>query len=289
MNGFVRLKNHTIREISPSGTNRVFAKDYGKRDGYPKWVSMTERNGVEPGIIRPQKGKRDPGVGTEALMIMVPSDLAQTVRVSGAREVDFSSGAIFRLFLLEKPDGPPVAIAGPFIGAPHAVVGIEKLIAMGAESIWVTGWCGSLQPGVRIGDFVIPTGAVSEEGTSVHYPLGDRPIRSDEDLSGGIVKALNGRDLKYHKGRVWTTDAPYRETPSKVKHYQSMGVLAVDMEMAALMTVARFRGIRLGGLLVVSDELFSLAWRKGFSDKRFQERVAIACDLMLALTSQGKA
>jgi uridine phosphorylase len=168
-------------------------------------------------------------------------------------------------------------------------MGMEKLIALGAEGIWVSGWCGSLQPGVRIGDFVIPTGAVSEEGTSGHYPVEDRPARSDEDLSGRIGEALDRRDLKYHKGRIWTTDAPYREIPSKVKHYQSLGVLAVDMETAALMTVARFRGIRFGGLLVVSDELFSLAWRKGFSKKRFKERVKIACDLMLALTSPGEA
>jgi uridine phosphorylase len=158
---------------------------------------------------------------------------------------------------------------------------MERLIALGATRLWVLGWCGSLQGDLRIGDLVVPTEAVSEEGTSRHYPIaGDRP-RSAAVLNSVIERSLREQGLKYRMGGVWTTDAPYRETPSKVLAYGRMGVLAVEMEMAALMTVALFRGISLGGLLVVSDELFDLIWRPGFSGEALKTASSKAVETLL--------
>jgi uridine phosphorylase len=87
----------------------------------------------------------------------------------------------------------------------------------------------------------------------------------------GLLSEAFGSELwPIHRGTVWSTDAPFRETVGKVGAYQAAGVLAVDMETSALFAVARFRGIRLASLLVVSDELSSLSWRPGFKDPRFQ-------------------
>jgi len=82
---------------------------------------------------------------------------------------------------------------------------------------------------------------------------------------------------------VWTTDAPYRETPSKVKTYQEKGVLAVEMEMSALMTLATFRSVRLSGLLVVSDELFDLKWHSGFKSPELRNTSRMAGEVLLDL------
>lgn len=84
-------------------------------------------------------------------------------------------------------------------------------------------------------------------------------------------------------GRVWTTDAPYRETLSKVTSYQHQGVLAVEMEMSALMTVAAYRGVKLAGLLVVSDELFNLTWHAGFKNPVFKTKRELAAQTLLGL------
>jgi purine-nucleoside phosphorylase len=74
-----------------------------------------------------------------------------------------------------------------------------------------------------------------------------------------------------HEGTVWTTDAPFRETCSKVKTFQSQGVLSVDMETSALFSVSRFRGVHLAVVLVVSDDLSDLKWVHGFRDPAFHK------------------
>ena len=95
---------------------------------------------------------------------------------------------------------------------------------------------------------------------------------------------VHGRRL--HRGPVWTTDAPFRETPAKVSDYQRRGALAVEMECSALFTVAAFRAVSAAALLVVSDELSSLTWRPGFRDPRFTRGREAACDAIGRLCSE---
>jgi len=99
--------------------------------------------------------------------------------------------------------------------------------------------------------------------------------------------------VAFHSGKVWTTDAIYRETEAKVLAYGSQGMLAVEMEMSALFTVARFRGVALAGLLIVSDELFTLTWRHGLRDNRFQhsrqQAVTAALDALIEFEKSSSA
>jgi uridine phosphorylase len=191
---------------------------------------------------------------------------------------------LFSLYLAHREAAPlPVAMAGPFCGAPLAVIGLEKLIALGATDIWVLGWCGSIQPDLRVGDVVIPLHAVSEEGTSKHYPIGRGEASAHQDRLDLLQRKLEEKGLSFTRGPVWTTDAPYRETVQKVKNYQEAGVLGVEMELSALFTVAAYREVRLTALLVVSDELFDLKWIPGFSIRRFQERSHLAGEILLEL------
>ena len=238
----------------------------------------------EEGLIRPMKGKNDPSIGPDVLLALIPQDLVyliQHVQPEGAVLHDL---AFFRIY---QVSGGAITLCGPFLGAPQAVMGVEKLIALGAKRVWVLGWCGSLQPDLRIGDLVIPTEAVSEEGTSQHYPIGDNLATTDGGLNQRLETALQKDGYAFKKGPVWTTDAPYRETPGKIRAYRDKGVLAVEMEMSALMTLAVFRSIRLTGLLVVSDELFDLKWRTGFGDPKFKAISRRAAELLLQLMTSG--
>jgi uridine phosphorylase len=108
--------------------------------------------------------------------------------------------------------------------------------------------------------------------SSRHYGIssGDTVIHTDSGLNGVITSILVEKNIGFKTGPVWTTDAIYRETPSKIKHYGGLGALAVEMELSALLSVAAFRGIRLSALLTVSDEIGSLNWKTGFSDPRFK-------------------
>ncbi len=235
------------------------------------------------GIIRPVKGKRDPHLDPDALMVMLPSELKHLVREAQAAEIPFSDTPLYRLYRSRTKTGASITLAGPFMGAPHAVIALEKLIVLGAKRILVLGWCGSLQPDLRIGDLVIPARAISEEGTSKHYPVGHEAPESDSGLNRMLEASIRDRGRTFTKGEIWTTDAIYRETPEKVRAYRDQGVLAVEMEMSALLTVAAYRSVALTALLVVSDELFDLKWKPGFSNPLLKDSTRLAGGLLLNL------
>ncbi len=236
------------------------------------------------GIIRPAKGKKDPYIERDAIMVMIPSELQFLAQASKAEELSFSDMNLYHLYRANKGTRQtPFILAGPFLGAPQAVIAMEKLIVLGAKRIWVLGWCGSLQPDLTIGHLIIPTGALSEEGTSNHYPVSNRLPESTTALNRMLEEALIQESLPFSSGPVWTTDALYRETPDKVKTYQDQGILAVEMEISALMTVAIYRSIAMAGLLVVSDELFQLKWRPGFSNSLLKKSSRAAGKVLLRL------
>jgi uridine phosphorylase len=166
-------------------------------------------------------------------------------------------------------DGTPIALAGPMLGAPQTILVLERMIALGARKFIAAGWCGSLRNDVRIGDIIIPSGAISEEGTSGHYP-GVACVPSSE-LADALRAALASTGPAIHEGAVWTTDAPFRETRAQIKAFGSQGVLAVDMETSALFSVSQFRGVELAVIMVVSDNLSGPKWVHGFRDPVFLE------------------
>jgi len=237
----------------------------------------------DEGIIRPMRRKSDPHLDTDAIMAMVPSDLNYLVRLSQAKKLPHSGMDSYHLYRSRDEEGTAITLAGPFLGAPQSVIGMEKMIALGSKRIWVLGYCGSLQERLGIGSLIIPTGAFSEEGTSQHYPIGEKILATDEGLNRIMEKTLRAEGHYFECGKVWTTDAPFRETPAKVKKIQAMGLLAVEMEMSALMTVAIYRGINLAGLLVVSDELFHMKWKPGFSSHELKNASRVAADLLYHL------
>jgi purine-nucleoside phosphorylase len=241
----------------------------------------------EEGLIRPTKRTKDPALAPDALMAMIPADISYLL---GRYEAGFSpplDEVFFRIHPFHDTGKNPLSLCGPFLGAPQAVMGMEKLVALGSRRIWVLGWCGSIQPDLKAGDFVVPTDAISEEGTSQHYPIGERKAGSDPELTRLLVEALAKEGYVCRAGTVWTTDAPYRETPSKVLNYGRKGVLAVEMECSALMTLSVYRSVRLAGLLVVSDELAAPHWRPGFRNPRFKAMARFAAEFLFKLILRG--
>jgi len=183
-------------------------------------------------------------------------------------------------------DDRPITLMAPALGAPYAVMVLEKLIVLGARMVVALGWCGSLQSHLKIGDLVLPTTTVSTEGTSRHYPLDGQLPDPDQGLCGVLRHLLETSDNRWQEGPVWSTDGFYRETVQQVEDYQTQGVLGVDMEMAALFTVGRFRQVAVAGLLVVSDELATLTWNPGYRSEPFRRARDQAARLALAAASQ---
>ncbi len=231
----------------------------------------TEKCGKEQVLIEPRRLPGDPSIHNAVILNLFEPYLdflrkELKVRKSSIQRVRFPSMYYFPAVL----DGREISVFGTPLGCPQAAIMLERLIAMGAKQIFAFGCCGSLQPDLQVGDLVIPTEALGEEGTSAHYPLpkGARP-GADQEMTRVCCEKSREKDFRATAGKVWTTDALFRETQEKTRRYSQIGLLAVEMEMSALFTIAAYRKIRLGGLMVVSDELSSLKWKTGFLNPSF--------------------
>jgi uridine phosphorylase len=217
-----------------------------------------------------------------AVMVATEADLSLLCELSNFTENSFRKLFISRLYVDKKPRSP-VALAGPLIGAPYATMLLETLIAWGVRKIIFLGWCGAISDNVKIGDVILPTAAMIDEGTSAHYISNNSSSAASQMIVNHARKCLREEQIAFHQGTIWSTDAVYRETPAKVEYFQKQNVLAVDMETSSLFTVAKFRGVELGGILVVSDELSALKWRPGFKKKQFQQSRRKACRMVTRL------
>jgi uridine phosphorylase len=224
---------------------------------------------VDESITYPFKGKNDPEIGPVAVLVSNQTDL---IRLCDLMDVDKKNHRklLMSMVYRERHPANTFSITGPMIGAPYTAMVLENLIAWGARHFIFFGWCGAVSRNVKIGDIVIPTSAIIDEGTSKHYTASpNHAVTPSASLLKKIKTSFNKKNVDAHEGIVWTTDAIYRETRKKVEYFQKKNVLAVEMEASALFTVGNFRRVETVAVLVVSDELSTFDWQRGFGNKRF--------------------
>ena len=155
-------------------------------------------------------------------------------------------------------NGRSIGICQTLLGGPGTVGLLEEALAMGAKKVLLYGSCGVLDSALVAGHFILPTAAYRDEGVSYHYlPVGDYVDIPTAERLGEIFDGLN---LPYVKGRVWTTDAFYRETRNNMAKRKADGCVAVDMECASAMAVGQFRGAEVYQFLYAEDSLDGDAW-----------------------------
>jgi uridine phosphorylase len=138
------------------------------------------------------------------------------------------------------PLGDQIAgIVGCAVGAPFAVLVAEELFASGCRLLVSVTSAGQITPAGRPPYFVVIDRALRDEGTSYHYAAPAEYAEADPRLVAMASEALTGKNLRAVVGSSWTTDAPFRETAQAIESARSKGVLAVEMEFAALYTFAR--------------------------------------------------
>ncbi len=171
-------------------------------------------------------------------------------------------------------DGHPIGVARIPVGSARSVMTLEELMALGARTFLIAGATGALKPGIQVGDYVIATSGLREEGASHHYQPPDYPARANGPAAQALIEAAQSSTHASHAGRVWSTDAPYREFTGKVQRYGQDGVLGVDMEASALMIVTEFRGADLGLILTVSDLVYRRDWPNIFGTDEYRANCA---------------
>ena len=139
------------------------------------------------------------------------------------------------------------------IGGPYAVLIAEQLHAAGADVILGITSAGRVSPSLPLPCIVIAEQAVRDEGTSLHYlPEGETVATPTPGLVEYLAAAL-GSLAPVRRGRVWTTDAPYRETREQLSRWADTGVLAVEMQAASLFAFGQACGARIGVVALVSN------------------------------------
>lgn len=156
--------------------------------------------------------------------------------------------------------GQRLAVLQPGVGAPLAAAFCEELIAMGTRRLVACGGAGALTPELELGRAVVVDSAVRDEGTSHHYMPASGVIEADPHAVATVATACEAAAVAHLVGRSWTTDAIYRETRDRVARRVAQQCVVVEMEAAALLSLARHRGVVLGQVLMAGDTLAGETW-----------------------------
>jgi purine-nucleoside phosphorylase len=146
------------------------------------------------------------------------------------------------------------------MGCPGATIVFEELIQLGCKRLMRVGTCGGLQPHHALGDLVVALTAIPADATARHL-VAEEPHcpTASWELIHGAVHAAKELGQPMHVGPIVTSDVFYNPNEGQYERWSSRGVLAVEMEAAALFTVAaiggiaKVQGIQGGCLLTVSD------------------------------------
>ena len=220
-------------------------------------------------------------------------------------------------------EGTDLSIVSTGIGCPSAAIALEELANVGVETVIRVGTCGALQAALAIGDMIVATGAAKEEGTSKRYESATYPAVPDYRTLDALVAAAEagesataaglttaadgGSDTAtnktggadstgadstgaVHVGPIVSDDAFYNETDEYVDDWETANLLAIEMEAAALFSLARRRGLAAGAICTVDGNLVAGTQKGADSDEELpavaRNNIARAIDIALDATTR---
>ena len=161
-------------------------------------------------------------------------------------------------------DGSPISVTSTGIGSPSAAIAVEELARVGVDTFIRVGSCGAIQAGMDVGDLVITTGAVRQEGTSDEYVREDYPAAADGEVVSALVAAAERLGYDYHTGVTMSSDSFYAGqgrpgfegfeaagSDELVQALQDANVKNIEMEASAILTIASVYGLRAGAVCSV--------------------------------------
>ncbi|WP_436924295.1 nucleoside phosphorylase [Halosimplex amylolyticum] len=200
-------------------------------------------------------------------------------------------------------DETPISVTSTGIGSPSAAIAVEELARVGADTLLRVGSCGAIREEASVGDLIITTGAVRQEGTSKEYVREDYPASADDRVVGALVTAAERLGYDYHLGVTASTDGFYAGqgrpgfdgfeaagSDELVENLREAGVLNFEMEAAAVLTLANLYGLRAGAVCTVyanrvTGEFRTEGERK--AAKVASEAISILADMDAAAEEAG--
>jgi uridine phosphorylase len=210
---------------------------------------LDNKNPSSPSVFRPaallREARRQKGIASvnvPAVCILDPDgDIVRRLRKDGQSK-PFEGWPCYHTqldtFELAKQT---VGIVGCAVGAPFAVLIAEELFECGCRLLLSVTSAGQILPAGPTPYFVIIKRALRDEGTSYHYATASEYAEANAALVTLAENELKAVSLRAIVGSTWTTDAPFRETAEAIDAAKLRGILAVEMEAAALYTFAKAR------------------------------------------------
>ena len=208
---------------------------------------LDNKNTSAPSVFLPaallREARRQKGLAAAnvpPVCILDPDgDIARRLRQTG-RSQPFGGWPCYHTeldtFVLGRQE---VGIVDRVVGASFAVLVAEELFASGCRLLVSLTSAGQIVPTGLPPYFVVIDRALRDEGTSYHYMPPSEFADADPELVAAAADALAGLSLRSVVGSSWTTDAPFRETAEAIATARAKGILAVEMEAAALYAFAR--------------------------------------------------
>ena len=185
--------------------------------------------------------------------------------------------------------GVPLTVCSTGIGCPSAAIAIEELHAVGVDTVIRVGTTGALQRGIEIGDMVVATGAAKDEGTTRRYEKDTVPAVPDYHVLSALVDSAEANDEDVHVGPIASDDAFYAETEEHVENWEAAGLLSVEMEAAAVFSLARRKGMRSGAICTVDGNLVEGTQKGETDDEELPEKARNNVERAIAITLDAVA
>jgi uridine phosphorylase len=192
-------------------------------------------------------------------------------------------------------DGTPISVTSTGIGSPSAAIAVEELARIGVDTFVRVGSTGALQPEMAVGDLVITTGGVRQEGTSDEYVREDYPAVADHEVVAALVAAAERLDYDYHTGITTSTDSFYagqgrpgfegflaEGSEDLIQELRNANVANVEMEASAILTLANVYGLRAGAVCAVYANRATGEFRTE-GEGRAAEVASLAVSLLAAM------
>ena len=207
------------------------------------------------------------GVGPDDVVgpVLLPGDPDRVPKIAASwdHSEEVASHREFRTVTGEY-ESAPLACTSTGIGSPSAAIAVEELARVGIGTFIRVGSCGVIQPGVDVGDLVITSGAVRQEGTSDEYVRENYPAVADHEVVSALVAAAEELDHDYHVGLTCSTDSFYAgqgrpgfggfeavDAEERLDALREAGVVNLEMEAAAILTLTSLYGLRGGAVCTV--------------------------------------
>jgi uridine phosphorylase len=252
----------------------------------------------------------DPNDEVQYHLAVGPEDVAETVLLPGNPErveliaetwdehEEMASHREYRT-LTGHVGETPISVTSTGIGSPSAAIAVEELARLDVETLIRVGSCGAIQPEMSVGDLVITTGGVRQEGTSDEYVREDYPAVADPAVVTALVGAAERLGYDYHTGITMSADSFYpgqgrpgfegfeaAGSDTIVDELTAANVANIEMEASAILTLSSVYDLRAGAVCTVYANRCSGAFEVT-GERRAAEVATEAAGLLAAMDERA--